>query len=158
MQFNVPKNVYPLVDGQITSFTFQDPDEEANQVLDIDRNWTLTVEWHLTGTGAHAVAMGTWFGQITIESLGGQEEKTLIEFSKPGTAIEPGSSMAHMHYKQEITVLARDLATALPDRVNQPGAYMLTTLITHKTEAFPAVADPVAGFLEGPILQFYSLI
>jgi hypothetical protein len=149
-------NSLPTVSGAITAFAYQDPDSDANTVLEIDRAWTLEVKWRVVGAGAHHLAGGPWHLMIKIESIGEGDEKTMINLTKPGTEYDTGSDPSNLFYTQKITIPARNPHGDpwMKGCVNQPGVYRLLVVLTHSDGVFK-VPDRVAGFLEGPLLQFY---
>jgi hypothetical protein len=156
MPLDLDLNALPKLSGDVLAFTFQDPDIDPNAVLDIDHDWKIRVEWHVLGAGANNLAGADWHIKVNIESMGPQEEKTLENVIVPGTAYLPISTANHVHYAKEITVQARDKTQPLPDRVNEEGVYRLVVILTHdKVGGFPG-PDRVAGFREGPMLQFYA--
>lgn len=156
MPMDFDRHSLPNVSGDVLAFALQDPDVDPNTVLEIDKDWKVRVEWHAVGTGAHNLAGADWHVTLKIESMGGGDEKTLKSVTVPGTGYVPGSTPTHVHYSTEIPIQARVPGMNLPDRINQDGVYRLIAIVTHdKVGGFPG-PDRVAGFIEGPMLQFYS--
>lgn len=156
MPMDIDKNALPHVSGDVLALAFQDPDLDANTVLEIDRDWRVRVDWHVTGVGAHLLAGAPWHIKLKIESMGGEEEKTLKEVTVLGTDYVAGSTPLHVHYSTDIPIQARVPGNPLPDRINEEGVYRLVAIVTHdKVGGFPG-PDRVAGFIEGPMLQFYA--
>jgi hypothetical protein len=156
MPMDVDKRVLPNLDGDIFAFAVQDPDIDRNDVLEIDRDWKVKVSWHVTGPGAHLLTGSDWHVMIKIESMGPEEEKTLKTVTVAGNAYTAGSTPTHVDYVVDIPIQARIPGNPQPDRINQEGVYRLVAVITHdKTGGFPG-PDRVAGFREGPMLQFYA--
>lgn len=157
MPMDVDKKALPNLTGDIFIFTFQDPDNDPNTVLEISTDWSVKVRWHIIGLGANNLAGADWHVKVKIESMGEGEEKTLRDVTVPGGNYDPATSTAsHLDYEVTIPILARDPAVRLADRVNDEGVYRLVAVVTHdKVGGFPG-PDRVAGFIEGPMLQFYA--
>lgn len=133
--------------GEITQVGVYDIDKDPNRVLELGRDWWVYVEWTLKDDPNNylvASLRGTWEVKVKLESMGegfeGQVGQTaVIQLDGRTTP-----------YDQWIYV-SNQPDPANPD--NQ-GAFKLVVLITFKDPA--GEPQPMAGFCEGPMLQFYK--
>lgn len=141
MTFNFDMPFTELTGG-IHVHTYQDPDTDPNSVLEINEPWTVKPHWWIKGPGFQDLA-GTWHLKIIVESMGAGVEKTLLEQDYPFTVTGD--------YQPTIVIPSRlmDPNHSIPD----DGAYKLVLLLTY-TNVFGRHGR-MAGFAEGPILQFY---
>jgi hypothetical protein len=109
--------------------------------------WRVDFDWKSQGPDNHIIA-GTWDLKIYLERMGGAE----FNFPNPaginsGTASEPVVSLVSAsEYSKYIDVSAF---------VVPAGLYKLVASITHRGPL--GAPSRVAGFAEGPLLQFYDV-
>lgn len=138
--------------GDVDVITVQDPDEDANSVMEIEKPWAAEVHWYVDGGLAYLLAGADWHVKLIVESMGTGQENTLADVTVPGSSAM--ATLTGIEYRQSIDIPARDLAN--PQTIQEEGVYKLVTIVTHD-KPFPAgTKDRVAGFNEGLMLQFYK--
>jgi hypothetical protein len=130
------------LDGTLTAVAL-DPDNNPNQVFQRDLPWSIQVNWSIFGTISPAIG-GDWTVRAYMESIGagfeGQVGPTLvIPVNSPGTLPPP------RNYSATINVPA-----GTPPN---EGVYKLTVLLNHSNMG---IRDKMAGFTEGPMVEFYN--
>jgi hypothetical protein len=131
--------------GNVVNIKVYDPDDTENSVLPLGEKWKVEILWHLFGNYVTALG-GKWDILLTVESMGSQEEKTLISDTKDFLAVEPGSTRKHRDWKYTYTVPA--------DAIKEKGVYRLTVFINYvDTLGAPM---PMAGHLDEPLISFYE--
>jgi hypothetical protein len=138
------------LDGAV-SVTVLDKDLTPNHVLERDLPWSIKIDWFIKGVIAPAIG-GDWLVTAYLESMGGGFE------GQVGPAISVPVSFApptHLRkYTATISVPAGVPTQPVPP---QSRAYMLTVTVTHSnTGGGVTLQDKMAGFSEGPLLQFYN--
>jgi hypothetical protein len=120
-----------------------DPGDSPTVIIDDDLEWKIRVTWKAVGA---AVAWKT--GKVTVdafvESMGPGVEKQL-------TSAFVDIKKSKVDYEAMITVAAGDVA--IPAGQSSI-AVKLTTTLTAKDLGGNVI--PMAGFVEGPILQFFK--
>ncbi len=112
--------------------TVLDPDNTPNNILDVLQGGSFQVNWSFSGPGAPLLTLAEFTVQLFADPVGPAPN---IEV---GQVVVPGSPAPY-----QATI-------AIPPGLLAIGAYRLTTLIT-STEG--GVSTPVAGFVDGPIIQ-----
>lgn len=126
-----------ILDGS-ASGTVLDKDGDPNLVIDVDSPFTVRATWSLSGLLAPALG-GTWLIRAVAESIGPGPDLVL------GTASQPCvCGLGTTTFTQDINV-----GPGLP----ADGTYKLTVVITHMNNG---IRSHMAGFYEGPIVQFYK--
>ncbi len=133
--------------GDITTFTYQEPGPSTNTVLDIKQPWDVTVGWTVEGLGAAWMTLTNWHVKLNVESMGPGDEKKVAEETILGSEYQM-IDFTHFKYEKKLTIPA--------GTIGDEGVYKLVVILTHDGP-LPGVPDRSAGFLEGPMLQFYSL-
>jgi hypothetical protein len=106
--------------------------------------WRVDFDWKTTGPDNHIIA-GNWNLRIFLERMGGAEFS--FPPANPGTAVEPVVSLVGAsEYQKYIDI---------PAFVVPAGLYKLVASITHLGPL--GAPSRVAGFAEGPLLQFYDV-
>lgn len=140
--------------GDIKALTHSDPVAPPNTVLEIDREWFVNVQWYVDGAAASFLG-GQWQVSVIVESMGIGDEKTLVSESylTTDTSDIPGE-MHSLEYNKEIRIPPRAEVPLDPIRAIQAeGVYKLIVLVTYLTPFNQH--GRIAGFAEGPVLQFY---
>jgi hypothetical protein len=132
-----------LIDADITSVVVKDADGDPNMVLDTDSTFTVTVDWFLSGLIAPALG-GQWNLVIYAEKIGPGEDLTLDKATIP---LVP-SVAPHLYSHTSPALKPKDSSGNPPN-----GTYQLSAVITHTNSG---VRTHLAGFMEGPIVQFYT--
>lgn len=142
-EINRPLN-YGLA-GTIDAFVSEVDGVEPTTIIDVRKAFKVHVNWTLEGALTPYIC-GTWCVHIFLESIGDGPELNL--------PAEPVRVPLHPDngpktYEAWIEVPA---GTILPEHCSAP--YKLVTTVTYRT-----VKDrpgPMAGFVEGAVLQFYD--
>ena len=110
------------VTGDVLVLTHQDPDTDANTVLEIDKAWSVTATWFVDGPLAYLLKGADWHLKVLIESMGGGEEKILADEMVPGTSNKPKPPATHdLEYEWTINIPARGPAAPPAKTVNDEG-------------------------------------
>jgi hypothetical protein len=117
----------------------QNPDRHIIQIPD---PWQVHVRWQVSGDAVTTFASDAlWRIQVSLESLGPGLEAVVGEITQA-----VGSPASSHSYDRRI-----DIQGAFPGLT--PGAYKLVTVLTLENNGLPC---PIAGYVEGPVLQFYQ--
>lgn len=123
-----------------------DPDGNPNQVLEINRPWRAQIEWFIDGPTVSSLG-GNWHIELYLESIGpGFEGLAGTDTVNLTNIFAPLSNPTHLVYRSTINVPAG----TPPD----PRVYKITALVTYTNLFNNNMA--MAGFSEGPMIQFYS--
>jgi hypothetical protein len=132
------------------SMVVKDPDDTPNDVLQLNKDWSVDVDWHLKGPAATAID-GDWVLLVSMESMGtgyegpiqGQDHDPVeIELE----AQEADSTFTDRHWKKTVK--------AGPGIPNKPGVYKVVALLSYQTEW--DIPLPMAGFAEADSIAFYK--
>jgi hypothetical protein len=121
----------PFLTGAGPTATILDPDGTPNNILDVTLGGSITVEWSFSGAAVGFLAVTDFDVQVFADPVGAGSNVSVGEVSDVG----PGPAYS----------------VSLPINLGV-GAYRLTTLIT-STVAGTGVSLPIAGFVDGPIIQ-----
>jgi hypothetical protein len=131
----------PVIVGAGPTHTVTDPDGTPNNILDVTLGGSITINWSFSGTAIGLLDLAEFSVQVWADPVG-LGTNTLVggaPVTVPGTVtVTPPASQG---YQAVITIAPGSLPV---------GAYRLTTLITCSEGG---VSVPIAGFVEGPILQ-----
>lgn len=129
--------------GNITA-TVLDPLGQVPQshIIQIADPWQVRVRWNVAGDAVTTFApTAQWRIRIAVESLGPGLEANV------GEIVEPVGAPAASHsYDRTVNI-----SGSFPGLT--PGAYKLVTVMTLENGGLPC---PLAGFIEGPVVQFYQ--
>ena len=120
---------------------------EISQLIDTDQAWGVKVDWEMHGILAKFLN-ATFELRILLESIGPGAELAL-----PATVVEVDTLSApwvggQRVYSRKITIAAGTVPA---------GAYKLVTLLQLYDHANPGAKPyPVAGMVEGPIVNFFN--
>ena len=141
----------PVYEGEMEAKLFEGAPERERNIIRTDQDWGVTVEWEMEGI--LALFLNEEFRlRFFLESIGPGSEYSLpvagpvTVGSLTGTLDPVGPSRS---YTETITI---DHTLTPID----PGTYKLTlTLQVFDTSS--GSPYPIAGFVEGPIVQFYEV-
>jgi len=119
--------------------TVLDPDNTPNNVLDVLQGGSFQVNWSFSGPATPLLALAEFLVQLYADPVGPETNQLIGEVVVPGAGAGP--------YE---TIIPIPTSTSPTPGILGVGAYRLTTLIT-STEG--GVSTPVAGFVDGPIIQ-----
>lgn len=137
--------------------------EAPSRILDINDDWVVEIDWSLTGEAQRFVC-GSWGVDVYMESIGKGPE-----FELPDEDLEniPLNPTGDGHYHTAINVPAGFIKThvetwreELKEHGHLPGdresdiVYKMVCTVTYKDVG--GRPGPIAGFVEMPMLQFYS--
>lgn len=113
-------------------------------IIRTNQDWFVSVEWDTVGMLTGLIG-GTWHLHIYLESMGpGQDYELFDKSASPAEhdiPLKPGPAPIHYHLHPDIA----------PSSV-EPGAYKLVVTATYTDLANDPF--PMAGYWEGPIVQF----
>lgn len=112
---------------------------EPQTVLQLGTPWQIEAEWEVIGTACGSIH-GKWIISGFLESIGTASEFNLGEVK----VVMKGCG-------EHTVILSVPGAT-----VTEPGPYKLVTTLTAEDEAAAPHLHPMAGYMEGPILQFFK--
>lgn len=113
-------------------------------VIHKDDPWKITATWKLSGTFS-TLLQGQFKVHAHIESMGEGDEKHVADMVVPAQMANPANYTAEINVPGGVAhVEPNDTSTA----------YKLVTLVTY--EWSPGKVSAMAGYNEGPILQFYQ--
>jgi hypothetical protein len=121
----------PFITGTGPTSTVLDADLNPNNILDGTLANSVRVDWAFSGPGAMFLGPTTFTASLYADPVG-PGANVLV-----GSVAVPGSGP----YTASIPVAPGSLAA---------GAYRLTALVTNALGATPT---PIAGFVDGPIIQ-----
>jgi hypothetical protein len=117
---------------------------DPTTIIRFDQDWVVTMEWGLQGS-LKSMICGEWCLNVDLESIGPGEEMELptqelhVKLDPCGTG----------KYKKDIRIPA---GTVKPEHCSTP--YKLVATVTYLNAC--GRPGPMAGFVEGPIVQFYD--
>lgn len=129
-----------FLNGSLTA-TIIDPDGSPNLVLERTRSFSIKVDWTIQGIIAPGLG-GDWQLRAFVESIGPGPEMAIGTANLPLSSVPPAPTR---NYTTTMNVPANS--------VPQDGTYKLTMVLTHTNMGIP---DHMAGFVEGPVIQFYT--
>jgi hypothetical protein len=137
------------------SVVVKDTDDTPNEVLQLNKDWSVDVDWHLLGPAVTAID-GDWLLKVSMESLGEGYEgniqgKDILDKDLPPIEIEleaqvVDSTLTDRHWKKTVK--------AGPSIPNVPGVYKVVALVSYQTEW--DIPLPMAGFAEADLISFYK--
>jgi hypothetical protein len=114
-------------------------------IIRTDQPWHVHVQWDTSGSHTGMIG-GTWHLHIYLETIGPGDDLELFDedpLNEHDIPLTPGPSPRHYHYHPDVP------AGKVP-----PGAYKLALTLTYTDLANNP--GPMAGYWEGPIIQFYK--
>ncbi len=122
----------PFLVGAGPTATVLDPDGTPNNILDTALGGSVQVDWSFTGTASAFLPAITFTVSLFADPVG------------PGANLQLGAV--------PVTGAGPAFTTTIPVTGLAPDAYRLTTLITAVVTATGG-SLPIAGFVDGPIIQ-----
>lgn len=137
----------PHLAGRITSVIVKEKGDKAvepNHIIRYDSDWSVHVKWELTGHLTKLIS-GKWCLSVLLESMGPGPE---LKLPNPAQYFDlnpcgDGQYEYWIHFEDGTVPVA---ACSTP--------YKLVVAITYYNEC--GKPGPIAGFYEGPIVQFYD--
>ena len=110
-------------------------------IIRTDQTWDVQIEWQTSGSIATWLA-GNWHLQIFMESMGPGDEVVLVDSNEAVIPLVPESPHLYQYHPD------------FPAGKVTAGVYKLVLTITYTD----AANNPggMAGYWEGPIIQFYD--
>ena len=130
------------IDGSVDNVTILDPNGDATQVLDLNKNYTVEIEWSVKGPALGTSFAGNWSVQLYVESMGNGYEGDL------GPAV-PVAVTAQKDYTLQLPITA-GANPLTPPPAGTRYVYKLVALVSH--ELF-GTTTMIAGFGEGPFFE-----
>ena len=135
-----------LLAGHIFADVYEIGGTAPTNIIRIDQDWHVHLHWALEGS-LRSMICGTWCLHLHLESIGKGVELSLPD---PGPEIKvPLDPCGNGHYNYDFVVKA---GTVKPEHCSTP--FKLVSTITYENEC--GLPGPMAGFVEGSILQFYD--
>lgn len=126
--------------------TVYEPGEPPSNILEAGRPWYVHIEWEMKGKNFELIA-GTWHLHVNLESIGPGPELSLYDYIPP-TAITIPSADGYYH-------VDFDVPASVITNAHVPHQSLLMKMVValtfYNSNGEP---DDIAGFYEGPILQF----
>lgn len=138
----------PFIVGQSLTTSVLDHDNTPNMILDVALGGSVQVDWTFAGPGMLLLGGMTFTVTTYADSVETPAVVSLGPFNVLGT-LPAGSPPAPANYSQSIPIPANPTNASTPGLL-QVGAWRLTTLIT---VTFGGGSVPIAGFVDGPIIQ-----
>ncbi len=155
MPFEIPQYLvggFDVTMSDLTPESIVDNGVAPTTIIRTDSEWSVKVEWDTTGPLTGMIG-GTWHLHIYLESMGPGDEVELYDKKAPpkdpgypfehDIPLTPGPSPVHYHLHPDIE------ANAV-----KAGAYKLVMTLTYTD--INDNRQPLAGYWEGPIVQFYD--
>jgi hypothetical protein len=121
----------------------------SRTIIQIPDAWAVRVQWTVSGMLAGVVTESTtWHVRVYLESLGVGLEDEVGKADVLGNSVALSSSGERSY---DITIPVPGNLVGLT-----AGAYKMVTVLTLDNGATPATPLPIAGYVEGPVLQFYQ--
>lgn len=139
----LPPGFFDVSMSAITAAEIHEPGVLPSTVLRKDQPWSINVEWDTAGLLTGWIA-GNWHLHVYLESMGPGDEVEITDPNEHLIPLVPGPSPCHYHFHPDVPLNA----------IKEDGAYKLVVTVTYINAAgHPA---PMAGYWEGPIIQFYT--
>jgi hypothetical protein len=151
----------PFLTGTIDAEVFDTflPAPQLTKIIPTAHPWRVQVQWSITGLNVGMInPAANWHVQVYLESLGpGLEARVGAQdvLYSTGLAIPPNT----LSYDVPINVPGSFTAPPPPPGGTPltPGAYKLVTVVTIDWTNPAGIVVPfaIAGYVEGPVLQFF---
>ncbi len=148
--FETPIPVAGLFDGEIFASVHEDGGLSPTNIIRIDQDWGVLVKWRTSGALTRMIC-GTWCLNVCLESIGPGEELSL-PLKPVKVELDPCSAKGKpltCNYKCYIEI---PRGCVKPRHCSTP--YKIVTTLTYLEPC--GTPGPLAGFVEGQILQFYE--
>lgn len=144
-QFEVSGTPSSGLHGHIQATVMEHGGTAPTTIIRTDQAWAVDLTWQLHGPLVPMIC-GHWCLHIFMESIGSGPEFSLPD---PGPEILIPVNQPSGNYSHHFHVPAGRVTA---DHCSTP--YKVVVAITYKTQY--GTPGPLAGFVEGPILQFYN--
>jgi hypothetical protein len=140
----IPNGLFDVTMKAITAAEIHEvgPGLSPSTVMHINQAFNIDIQWDVTGGLANAIG-GSWDLHAYLEKMGAGAD---LDLTDPGDHVIPlqaGPIPHHYHRQFDVPV----------GRVANEGAYKLVVTMTYRNRM--NVPDQMAGYWEGPILQFH---
>jgi len=135
-----------LLSGYISADVYEIGGVAPTNIIRIDQNWFVRLNWALEGS-LKSMICGTWCLHLHLESIGKGPELNLPDpYPEVQVPLDPCGDGC---YTYDFVVKA---GTVKPEHCSTP--FKLVSTITYENAC--GLPGPMAGFVEGSILQFYD--
>jgi hypothetical protein len=135
-----------LLYGSISADVYEIGGVAPKNIIRIDQDWLVRLNWALEGS-LKSMICGTWCLNLHLESIGkGQELDLPGAYNEVRVPLDP---CGDGRYTYDFVVKA---GTVRPEHCSTP--FKLVSTITYENSC--GLPGPMAGFVEGSILQFYD--
>jgi len=135
-----------LLSGYISADVYENGGVAPTNIIRVDESWFVRLNWALEGS-LKSMICGTWCLHLHLESIGKGPELNLPD---PYPEIQvPLDPCGDGRYTYDFVVKA---GTVKPEHCSTP--FKLVSTITYENAC--GLPGPMAGFVEGSILQFYD--
>ncbi len=132
----------PYLGGEIYAKVYEVKGAKPTTIIRTDQEWGVEVHWDLKGSLAPFIC-GEWCVHLCLESMGPGPELRLDHPHIPLNPCGDGEYDCDFRVKPYV-VTGKDCSTP----------YKLVVTVTYLTAC--EKPGPIAGFVEGPLLQFYE--
>ncbi|MBK8905966.1 MAG: hypothetical protein IPM53_32605 [Anaerolineaceae bacterium] len=132
----------PLYDVTISASAHEHAGAPPSTIIRTDQSWAVNVSWQTTGLTTGMIA-GNWHLHCYLERIGPGADLDLVDPADHIIPLTPGTSP--VNYFVHFDVPAGAVAA---------GLYQLVVSMTYLEPT--GAPGPMAGFVEGPMLQFYT--
>lgn len=136
--------------GNISAVIHDEVGVDPTTIIKAGDPWSVHIEWEMTGKNWHMIA-GKWHVHVNLESIGPGPELSLVDFADKNCMNQPLPSPTgkyRCHFDVPGDVIDKDVVP------HQGLAMKLVVLLTYVDPL--GHRGPIAGYWEGPILQFYE--
>lgn len=127
----------------LTANEIFEPGVKPTTVLRRDKPWYIHVEWDTEGLLTPMIG-GKWDFHAYLESMGPGPEVKLTDPADHEIELHPDNSPVHYHHNLDVAA----------NTVTEDGPYKLVVTVTYINMI--GKPGPLAGYWEGPILQFHT--
>jgi hypothetical protein len=140
----VPNRLFDVTMKAITAAEIHEPggSPAPSTVMHINQAFNIDIQWDVTGALANAIG-GWWDLHAYLEKMGTGPDLDLTDQADHIIELQAGPIPHHYHRQFDVPVA----------KVTNEGAYKLFVTVTYRNRM--NVPDQMAGYWEGPILQFY---
>jgi len=136
-----------LLHGHIYATVMEHGGATPTNIIRSDQAWGVDFTWDLHGTLVPMIC-GYWCLHVCLESVGPGQELKLPDSIPGAPEVKIPVNQASGHYSYHFHVPA---GVVQPQHCSTP--YKLVATITYETQY--GSPGPLAGYVDGPVLQFY---
>lgn len=149
MPFEINKPLTGLLTGDITAHVHEYGSVEPITILEADKMARVHVIWTLSGPLTPFLC-GKWYVSAFLESMGPGEEFRLP--LAPGEAVALNPKPGPVTYEAWVDIPANRVKVT-----DTEGTLPYKLVVTVAYRAPNGQPGPMAGFVDGPVLQFYRV-